>query len=183
MFMWIAASLVGVFGILGTLTFLGFLPMLAPVFGAILNVFFKVIEALLSTRIGVAILTALVVTLIVYPVADIRGSRETKAEWDAADAAAVVAAKDRDDGIAAKAKAQAQAENDSIKQTSDELSQKVADYEAELSKRPANSSCVLNADDARRLRDISGQGQPKAASPNLGRVRAIGSKGAAPSGK
>lgn len=183
MFMWIAASCVGVFGILGTLTFLGFLPILAPVFGAILSVFFKIIEALLSTRVGVAMLTALVVALIVYPIADIRGRREIKVEWAAADAAATIAAKDRDAHIAAEATAQAQAENNAIKQTSDELTQKVADYEAELSKRPASSSCVLNADDVRRLRDIIGQGQPKATSPNLGGVRAIGSKGSAPSGK
>lgn len=177
--LWIFGSLVGVFGILGTLTFLGFLPMLAPVFGFILNAFFKIIEALLSTRIGVACLTALVVAAIVYPVADIRGRRDIKAEWVAADIAMEAKAKDRDSRIAAEATAKAQAENDAIKQTSDELSQKVAEYESELSKRPANSPCVLSPDDARRLRDISGSGQPKASNPNLGRLRAFGAKSTA----
>lgn len=176
----IVASLLGVFGIAGTLTFLGFFPMLAPVFGAILSAFLKIIEILLSTRIGVALLTAAVVAAIVFPIAEFKGATDITLRWKAADAAATIAAKDRDSHIAAEAVAEAQAENAAIKQTSDELAQKVADYETELAKRPANSSCVLTPDDARRLRDISGQGQPKASSPNLGGVRATGGKSPAP---
>lgn len=178
--LWIFGSIVGAFGLLGTLTFLGFLPMLAPIFGAIVSVFFKIIEALLSTRIGVACLTALVVAAIVYPVADIRGRQNIKLEWAAADAAAAKAASARDARIAAEATATAQAENDVLKQTSDDLSRKVADYETQLAKRPATSSCVLAPDDVRRLRDISGQGQPKAPSPNFHGLRAIGPKSSTP---
>jgi 5-carboxymethyl-2-hydroxymuconate isomerase len=174
--LWIFGSLVGVFGILGTLTFLGFIPVLAPFFAVILNVFFTIIRALLSTRIGVAILTAFVVACIVYPLADIRGRSDIKAEWAAADIAATKAAVARDAHIAAEATAEAAAENEAIKQTSDQLAQKVADYEAELAKRPANGACTLNADDVSRLRDISGQGKSKATSSNLNGLRAIGNK-------
>jgi hypothetical protein len=176
MLLWLIPSLVGAFGILGTLTWLGFIPVLAPIFGVVLQVFFKVIGWLLSTRIGVAFLTAIIVAVIVYPLADIRGRSDIKAEWAAADAAAESRAQARDVSIAAQATAKADAENAAIKQTSDELAQKVADYETELAKRPANGPCVLTPDDARRLRDISGQGQPKASSPNLNGLRAIGAK-------
>lgn len=176
---WILASLVGVFGILGTATFFGFIPWLAPIYAVILSAFFKVIGAILSTRIGVACLASIVVAVIVWPIADLRGRHDIAIEWKAADAAAEKAAIARDAKIAADATAEAAAENAAIKQTSDELTQKVADYETELSKRPANGSCALSPDDARRLRDISGSGKPKVASPNLNGVRAVSPKGAA----
>lgn len=172
--LWVIGSIVGTFGVLGTLTFLGFLPVLAPIFGAIVSAFFKIIEALLSTRIGVSLLTALVVASIVYPLADIRGRANIRAEWVAADAAAQKAAAARDAKIAADATAEAEAQNAAIKQTSDELEKKVSDYEAELAKRPANVACTLNADDVSRLRDINGQ--PKAPSTNINGVRATGNK-------
>lgn len=178
--LWIFGSLVGAFGLLGTLTFFGFLPVLAPIFGAILKAFLSFIEALLSTRIGVAFLTAVVVAAVVYPIADLRGRHNIAIEWAAADAAATKAASARDARIAAEATATAQAENEALKQTSDELSTKVAEYETELAKRPANGPCVLGPDDVRRLRDITGQGKPKAASPNINGVRATGVKSPGP---
>jgi len=39
-----------------------------------------------------------------------------------------------------------------LEETANKLDQRVADYEAELAKRPANASCALTDDDIRRLR-------------------------------
>src|SRR5579883_1784705 len=148
--MWIVGGFVGVLGIFGTLSFLGMMPALAPIFGVIFDAVFKVIGALLKTRPGVALLTALLTAAIVAPAADLRGRNAVQAKWDAADATAKAAAAARDKEIANQV-AEIKADSDAKeKQWIEQQNQLKDAYDAELAKRPASAVCALTPNDVQR---------------------------------
>src|SRR6202165_5176908 len=134
--------LVGLFGIGGTVALFIFAPAVA---NAITLAISDTVRALLKTRVGVAILVAVIAGTLAWLDGDLHGRLTERKAWNVANAAAEAARVARDAAVAKKTEAKFQP-------VLDDLAKKVSKYEDQLAKRP--SACQFSPADIRGLRKL-----------------------------